>query len=448
MVLCSNFSQRLGLGSDLARPKVANLGHDNNRIDKLRLNRASSQSHPVQSGFFMRRRKEFWPLQKTIAQNKTPIQRTNFGIQAMSVYCSHAIRFATATLTLFFLSTPTEAYQSETDVDAAEVVEANEESTINANEAEASSPEIDPQFLRIELWDGTVVSGIVGVEAIDVQTEFGSLRIPISRLVDFRPGLISLPELRAEVDSLVQQLGDREFKTRETAHRKLVAMGPMLAGMLSSLDDGGDAERKKHLVKIKEEVAAMLDDAEDEGMSTQATIAQGDQIQTPDFSIVGKIVQEQFQVKSKIGDLRILLADIKRADRGAAMKSAVLRKTVSVPGTTFFQKKALSTKIRVNRGDKISITASGIVQWTNWSQTASPDGLPNQGNWNGISNGALAGRIGSSGEVFSIGSDNTFTAKQAGILYLGIAMPDNYVKNTGYRWTGKFKAKIKVQPAQ
>ena len=322
-----------------------------------------------------------------------------------------------------------------------------DEPTLRTESLKQEAPEVDPQFLRFEMWDGTIVSGVVSIPAIDIETEFGSLEIPIERLVDFRPGLVSLPELRTKVDTLVEQLGDREFRTREAAHRELVAMGPMLVKMLRGISDGGDAERKKHLVKIKEEVEALMDDQEDEDEpSPDSTVAEGDQVQTPDFGIVGKIVQKEFQVKSKIGDLRIMLADVKRADRGMAMKSSMMRKTVYVPGTTFFQKKALSTKIHVSKGDKITITASGIVQWTNWSQTASPDGLPNQGNWNGISYGALAARIGSSGDVFSIGSDHKFTAQKAGILYLGIGMPDNYVNNTGYRWTGKFKAKVKIEP--
>jgi len=375
----------------------------------------------------------------------------------MSVYRSINARFVSlafftlAMFAAFLFSSTTFACQSD-DVAAEaqdDTAEAAQEEAVSTDSLKQDIPEIDPQFLRIEMWDGTVVSGVVGVPAIDVETEFGSLKIPISRLVEFRPGLISLPQIRSQVETLVEQLGDREFKTRESAHRQLVAMGPMLAGMLSRIDDGGDAERKKHLVKIKEEVTAMLDDQDDEddGASKQS-MSQGDRVQTPEFSIVGKIVQEEFQVKSKIGDLRIMLSDVMRADRGVALKSQVLRKTVSVPGTTFFQKKALSTKIRVNKGDKISINASGVVQWTNWSQTSTPDGLPNQGNWNGISNGALAARIGSDGTVVSVGSESTFKAERAGILYLGIAMPDNYVKNTGYRWTGKFKAKVKVEPVE
>jgi hypothetical protein len=335
------------------------------------------------------------------------------------------------------------ALQGEDD----EPAKVEDDAAVSTESLKSEKPEIDPQFLRFEMWDGTVVSGVVDVAAIDVETEFGSLQVPVERLIDFRPGLVSLPEVQGKIAALVEKLGDREFKTRESAHRELVAMGPMISGVLSSMDDGGDAERKKHLVKIREEIESMLGEDEDDESPKTSEISEGDRIQTPEFAIVGKIVQEEFRVKSKIGDLRIMLGDVKRADRGIAMKAQVLRKTVYVPGSTFFQKKALSTKIRVAKGDKIEISGSGIVQWTNWSQSASPDGLPNQGNWNGIANGALAARIGNDGTVIGIGSDQSFTAEKSGILYLAIAMPDNYVNNTGYRWTGKFKAKIKVKPA-
>ena len=189
----------------------------------------------------------------------------------------------------------------------------------------------------------------------------------------------------------------------------------MLNNLLPKLSDGGNAERKKHLVKIREEVQALMEEEEeiDEPSDSQG-ITDRDQIQTPDFSIAGKIIQEEFQVKSKIGDLRIMLSDVKRADRGIAMKAQTLRKTVYVAGTAFFQKKPVSTKIRVTKGDRITVNASGLVQWTNWSQSASPDGLPNQGNWNGLANGSLAGRIGDKGDIIGIGSDNTFHCGKVG----------------------------------
>ena len=326
---------------------------------------------------------------------------------------------------------------------------AEEESAISTESLKVETPEVDSRFLRFEMWDGTVVSGVVSIQAIDVDTEFGRLQIPIDRLIDFNPGLKSLPGFREKVDTLVEQLGDREFKTRENAHRELVGLGPMLTNVLPTLSDGGNAERKKHLVKIREEVQALMEEEEEiDEQSESRGITERDLIQTPDFSIAGKIIQEEFQVKSKIGDLRIMLSDVKRADRGIAVKAQTLRKTIYVAGDAFFQKKPVSTKIRVSKGDRISITATGLVQWTNWSQSASPEGLPNQGNWNGLANGSLAARIGDKGDIIGIGSDNTFTAEKSGILYLAVAIADNYANNNGYRWTGKFKTKVKVSPVQ
>lgn len=326
---------------------------------------------------------------------------------------------------------------------------AEEEAAVSTESLKQEAPEIDSQFLRFEMWDGTVVSGIVSIEAIDVDTEFGRLRIPIDRLVDFLPGLKSLPEFREKVNQLVEDLGDREFKIRESAHRELVDLGPLLLNLLPTLEDGGSAERKKHLVKIREEVETLIEEQTEElDEPVSAGISDRDRIQTPDFSIAGKILQEEFQVKSKIGDLRIMLADVKRADRGVVLKAQTLRKTIYVPGSTFFQKKPVSAKIRVSKGDRIFVSASGVVQWTNWSQSATPEGLPNQGNHNGLPLGSLAARIGKEGEIVGLGSDGEFTAKKSGILYLGVVMSDNYVNNTGYRWTGKFKAKVKVSPAQ
>jgi hypothetical protein len=337
--------------------------------------------------------------------------------------------------------------EAKQDKESAE--ETSDDIVTDTKSAVVPAPEIDDQFLRFQMWDGTVVSGIVSIASIDVETEFGKLVIPIRRLTEFRPGLVSLPQIQSKVQTLVEQLGDREFKTRESAHKELVAMGSIIGELISGFDDGGDAERRKHLKEIEAEITAIMEESEDENEDSAApSVSTGDTIVTPEFSMIGKIQQQQFSVKSKIGDLRIMLSDIKRADRGDVRKSQVIRKNFSVAGDTFFQKKPMSTKIRVSKGDRIKISATGVVQWTNWSKTSTPDGLPNQGNWNGINNGALSARIGNSGTVISVGSDGEFIAKKSGVLYLAVAMADNYVNNSGYKWTGKFKAKVKIEPAE
>jgi hypothetical protein len=308
---------------------------------------------------------------------------------------------------------------------------------------------IGQKYIRFHMWDGAVVGGDVSVERLSVQTEFGRLEIPIEKLQSFYPGLNSFPERKQTIEKLVEQLGDRDYDVRERAHRKLREMGLQIRDQLGRFDDGGSAERKKHLTDLRKELDEIMEDLEegDEDPDTvERALIDGDQVNTPEFSVVGKIQQPTFEISSKYGQLTIRLQDIRFADRSFNQPRAEIRKSVAVSGSTFFQKKPKSTRIRVNKGDKITIRGSGTVDWTNWNNAASPEGLQNQGSWNGIVCGALCARIGKSGEVIKIGSKESFVAKKSGVLYLAIAMKDNYANNTSYNWEGEYKARIVVQP--
>ncbi len=153
-------------------------------------------------------------------------------------------------------------------------------------------------------------------------------------------------------------------------------------------------------------------------------------------------------MSSKFGELTVNLSDIKMADRSFREPRSEIRKSIEVDGAAFFQTQPVSTRIRVNRGDRILIKASGILQWQNWSTSSGPNGLAKQGQWEGMNCGCLAARIGESSQYIKIGEKEEFTAKQSGVLYLGVAMRDNYATNEGYTWGGEYTAKIRVQPAE
>ncbi len=337
----------------------------------------------------------------------------------------------------------------------------SEEATIEEDESnepivdsaagEKAVPE-NKRFIRFHMWDGAIVGGEVQNDELTVRTEFGSLQIPIDRIHSFYPGLDSFPERDAQIAGLVKDLGDRNYDVREQAHRKLSSMGLVLRKQIASFDDGGSAERKKHLADLRKELDETLEDMDDDGESADNAkdrpLIRGDTVNTPNFSVVGKIEQPAFQIASKYGDLTIRLQDIRFADRDVPQQRTEIRKTVSVPGSTFFQKEAKSSRIRVNKGDRITVRGSGMVNWTNWNNTASPEGLGNQGNWNGMNCGALAARIGKNGSPIKIGMKHSFIAKNSGVLYFAIAMRDNYAQNDSYRWDGEFKARIVVKPAQ
>ncbi len=304
-----------------------------------------------------------------------------------------------------------------------------------------------PREVRLELWDGSILTGDLGIDSIHIDTKFGTLEVPVSNIQYLRPGLESIPELKEKIVGLVEQLGDKEFQNRERAHRELLAMGLALRNQLRNFNDGGSAERKKHLQTLSEEIEELAED-EDPSQAAKAALEQEDAITTGDFTIVGRIRENEFALKTRYGDLQVKLQDIRSGDRAWGSVGAAVRKNLDIEATAFFQREPAKTRIRVKAGDRISIRASGTVNWASWGNMASsPDGIGNQGQWNGMNCGTLAARIGKSGDVIKVGEKVEFVAKSSGELTLGIAMQDNYASQEGYQWTGKYTARIVVEPA-
>jgi len=312
-------------------------------------------------------------------------------------------------------------------------------------------PKIAKKFVRFHMWDGSIVGGEVQLDSIPIRTEFGPLEVPIDEIKRFHPGLNSFPKLNSKIEKLVEELGDKNFDVREKASLALSAMGQQIHNELDRFKDGGSAERKKRLAKIRKTIDEELDSlAEDEFVDDPLNrpLIRGDKIETPLFSIVGKIELEEFVLTSKFGELTVKLSDVKMADRTFGNVVEVTKKKCNIDGHAFFQKNTYSTQIRLNKGDKVSITADGVIQWTNWSTSSTPEGLSNQGKYQNIQGGTLCARVGTSGAVIKIGSKGSFVAKKSGVLYLAIAMQDSYTKNSGYRWVGNYKARVEVKPAK
>jgi hypothetical protein len=303
-----------------------------------------------------------------------------------------------------------------------------------------------PREVRLELWDGSVLTGDLGIDSIHIDTKFGTLEVPVSNIQFLRPGLESIPEMKAKIAGLVEQLGDKEFQNREKAHRDLLAMGLTIRSQLRSFADGGSAERKKHLQTLTEEIEELAED-EDPTQAANAALELEDSITTGDFTIVGRIRETEFALKTRYGDLQVRLQDIRSGDRATGKSASAVRKSIDIEATAFFQRDPAKTRIRVKAGDRISIRATGTVNWASWGNMASsPEGIGNQGQWNGMNCGALAARIGKGDDVIKIGEKADFVAKSSGELILGIAMQDNFASQEGYQWTGKYTARIVVEP--
>lgn len=311
-----------------------------------------------------------------------------------------------------------------------------------------NTAEVNPREVRLHMWDGSVITGELDVANITVTTEFGQLTVPIESIVSFRPGLNSFPNRKQQIDALVEQLGSSDFKTREAAKRDLVAMGTMLHKHIYTYSDDNNAERKRHLEEIRKEFEQQIDDFEDvffEGEDNQVPLIDGDSVQTNQFVIVGKIDQEGFSVNSKYGKLIVQLSDVRLVDR-EQVGTLVRRTNVTVQGKSFIHSSPKSTGLRVNRGDRIQISASGQMTMSPWGNQAAvqPDGNSSYGNFHGHGGGTLLAVIGDSSEYIKVGSRASFIAPSSGVLKLGIAIQMDYA-NPNYDFPGEYKAKITIE---
>lgn len=314
--------------------------------------------------------------------------------------------------------------------------------------AQPTPPSMADDEIKLHMWDGSIVGGKVSVKSINVLTEFGQLTIPINQIVEFYPGLDSFPQKQARLEQLVRELGDGSYQVREDAHRALVKMGLPLRSEILKFTDGGSVERKKHLVEIGKELDELLEDAEDMDAPVEVTeLSRHDKVVTPNMTVVGKIQQEQFEISSKFGELRVRLEDIEHASRDIKIPKDEIRRKLTLDSDNFYQRTPKSAGIRVNKGDRIRIKAGGAMDWTNWNTTSTPRGLNSQGSWRSINSGTLIACIGKDeNNVVKVGADKEWVAKKNGVLYLAIAIQDNYVKSNGYRWTGNYDVKVIVQP--
>lgn len=299
--------------------------------------------------------------------------------------------------------------------------------------------------VRLHLMEDSVVSGILSVESITVATEFGTLTIPVDKIVRVTPGLDSHPAQKRRLLNLIQQLGSNQVKERDEAQKALIEMGSSIIPILSRYTNDDDAERRTRITKILAELEESAEEFQEEGNASQPLIPQ-DTVETTLFTVVGEVSPKSFEVKTKFGQLTVALSDIREARRDLG-EPVEIRRSIAVAGTNLVQLSYKNSGIRVERGDEVSITADGTIVMSPWGNnvTSTPDGGANF-QWyvpNKIPGGALVARIGNSGEAFKVGSKHSFTATRSGVLHFAVAMNPQFA-NQGYAFPGEYNVKIRV----
>lgn len=312
-------------------------------------------------------------------------------------------------------------------------------------EEETKKAPADPEVLRVHLMDGSQIGGKLAAKEIEVETSFGSLKIPVANIKSLTPGLGSHPKVTQDLTTLVEKLGSAVFGEREAAQKSLLEMGPSIRLQLERSANDPDTERKTRIKALLDEFDQMEADAAEDEANGAHKMIERDTVETTDFTVVGRIVQQDFEIISKYGSINAKLSDIRRVERAIAEKEE-LQKTVTVDGNSIIHRGLKDSGIRIERGDKITITAEGNLQMTPWGNQAmsTPEGAQNFG-WyvaNKIAGGALVGKIGKSGQVFKIGTKYSGTAESSGTLQLAIAMQGDYANQ---HFPGEYKVRIKVK---
>ncbi len=209
--------------------------------------------------------------------------------------------------------------------------------------------------------------------------------------------------------------------------------------------DDKDTECRNRVTKILEEIEQQAD--EEEG-AKHTPLIDDDTITTTSFTMVGKISPQSFQVQTKFGPLTVALADIRRAEHESSDEKQPFQKSFDVQGNNLVMRNWFNSNIKVNKGDKIVIDASGSVVMSPWGSesVSGPEGSQNYGQYKpGIFGGALVLRWGTNGQEELVGRTKTFTATKAATLYFGVAMQPNFT-SSGYQFPGQYKVKVKVNP--
>lgn len=281
-------------------------------------------------------------------------------------------------------------------------------------EAPAPAPAGEAMPHAVELRSGTMLVGKLEPSAWKVKTAFGELVVPVAEIRRVRFGRRSQPERLARIEEAVKDLASAVPERRDHARASIAQEGAFAAQSLKkAAKDHEDPEVRRIAGEMLKEL-----DLEDDEM-----VPDDDQVDTARFSLLGQIELEAFKVQVKeLGPLVVKRGDVERIRAFGPDMS----KKVAVGGTNVWPNGWLDTKIKVEKGEKLKISATGTIFFPNWGQAFTPDGNQNMGMMNGMMVGTLAARVGEKGTLFRVGSNFTGAAPATGTLHfvLMIQAPD------------------------
>lgn len=281
---------------------------------------------------------------------------------------------------------------------------------------------------EVRYLDGTTVRVQLNETALDVQTKYGKLTIPLAEIRRIEPGVPTTQ--RKAIEELIRQLGAGAFKERDTAAKSIIEHGLAAVAVLRA-NPSPDLEVRKRT----DELIRRLEEAAPLGSKPRAL---HDTVQAAEFTFTGNLLHENLKARSRhFGDCEVKLADVETISFRSESDGKV---QVKADG------KWLDTGVTIDAGSQLHVVAEGAVDL--WPQQAgqyvvTPKGYVVNGNTvigkdSSLPAGALAYRIGETGVPMMLGE-----------RFDGFVMPGRlYLSVVSSPWnnesTGAYSVRIRV----
>jgi hypothetical protein len=309
--------------------------------------------------------------------------------------------------------------------------------------AAAAAPEsaapAAPATPLLYLRDGSKVAGVPRLDVLEVETRYGTLKIPTAEITRVRFARRLDPALEKKVNELIQQLGDEDFDRRENAMLELRKIKlPALAGLRAATNSANE-ELKNRAKLLVEEFEEWQKKNSTEKDSMPHLRGSDDEIVTDRMTIRGRVLAEDLVVDSRYGELAILVADLQGI---TFRRPSALSRRLQIAPSYQPPNNWLDTEMAVEKGQSLKIEAGGIISVSNYNVSSNPAGTQQ---WGGSSFGgfpmlSLIGKIGKNGKPFLVGTQHKSKPRKTGDLYLAVVPFSHYPQGA----SGSYQVKINI----
>ncbi|RMG79096.1 MAG: hypothetical protein D6707_08835 [Bacteroidetes bacterium] len=300
------------------------------------------------------------------------------------------------------------------------------------------------QLITATLYDGSIIKGKGNLPEIQLQTNYGVLKIPAESISSIEFGLSASESEKKKFQPLIEQLMSNDENTRKNAFNKIIEESPVILPVIEEYmykEGFVEIERPYNLTQAYNVLQSKY---QLNSMQKEDVLYIENGYYIGGKSNVGPLTLETSYGKVTIQKNLIARMELISLKKGKASKTFILEANKHIYGNS--NGGWLNTGIYVVTGQKLTISAKGNIVLASLSnKTATPDGINEYNGGNveddgSVQYGTLIYKIGENGSFKKAGSFKTEIASETGLLFLSIYETIYDPKNTG-----KYIVTVKVE---